>query len=211
MYDLNEYEYQKLRWKEFDIVLFPSQQKQQTLDNNLFILYSDGDVKWELSELHLKQERICTEISIDEDDTLRFTMSNGMIFHVMYIEFKNVRKTVLKCTFDPYFSEHGIYDKNQHEYTEVQSGDRTVLHFIGDYLERNLFILNADGEAVWKMQEISNDFVTCYKAVVKDGTLSYHTKNPNDFTYFTVMDIESLKIKFERAFINFGSSGGKPV
>lgn len=203
MYDMNEYQCQKLRWKDFDVVLFHAQQKQQTLDNNLFILNGDDSVKWELSQLHLKQERICTEISIDEDDALRFTMSDGMIFHALCKEVGNVRNIVFRCTFDPYFSENGIYDKNRHEYTEVQSGDRTVLHFIGDYLERNLFILNADGEAVWKIQEMPNSFVNCYKAVVKDGKLMYDTKNFGGVPVFTTMDIESLEVKFSNAFISF--------
>ena len=203
MYDMNEYEYRKLRWKDFDVVLFPSQQKQQTPDNNLFILCSDGSVKWELSQLHLKQERICTEISVDEDDTLHFTMSDGMIFNVLYNEVRNIGNIVVRCVFDPYFSEKGIYDKNRHEYTEVQSGDRTVLHFIGNYLERNLFILNADGEVVWKMQETPDGFVNCYKAVVKDGKLMYYTKNLNGVPVFTTMDIESLEVKFRNAVISF--------
>ena len=210
MYDMNEYEYRKLGWKDFDIVLFPSQQKQQTLDDNLFILYGDGSVKWELSQLPLKQERICTEISVDEDDTLRFVMSDGMIFRVLYEEEKNIGKLVLRCVFDPYFSENGIYDKNRHEYTEVQSGDRTVLHFIGEHLERNLFILDADGETVWKIQETPNSFVNCCSAVVKDGKLLYYTKNSGSVPVFTAMDIESLEKKFSNAFISFGSGkGGK--
>lgn len=211
MYDMHEYEYRKFRWKDFDIVLFPPQQKQQTPDNNLFILYGDGRVKWELSELHLKQERICTEISVGEDDTLRFTMSNGMIFRVLYMKIKNTGNIVLQCAFDPYFSEKGIYDKKQHEYNEVQSGDRTVLHFIGNYLERNLFILNADGEAVWKMKEIANGFLNCYNAVVKNGKLFYYTKNSNSIPIFTVMDIESLDVKFKNAVFNFGNNGGGTI
>ncbi len=211
MYDMQEYEYQKLRWNGFDIVLFPSRQKQQTLNDNFFILYGSGAVKWELSRLHLKQERICTEVSVCDDDTLRFTLSNGIIFHILYKKTGNVGDIVLRCALDPYFSKNGIYDKNQHEYNEMQSGDRTVLHFIGNYLERNLFILNSDGEVVWKMKEIPNDFVNCCKAAVKNGKLLYDTKNSNGISFFIAMDIESFEVKFKNAVINFGNSGGGSI
>lgn len=206
MYDMNEYEYRKLRWKDFDIVLFPSEQKQQTLENNLFILYGDGSVKWELSELRLKRECICTEISAAEDDTLRFALSNGMSFRVLYTENRNIKDIAVQCAFDPYFSENGIYDKNLIEYNEMQAGERTVLHFVGNYLERNLFILNADGEAVWKMKETPDSFVTCFRAVVKNGALYYNTKSSNGIPFFIVMDIESLKVKFRDAQISFGNN-----
>ena len=199
MYDMNEYEYREIEWERWKIILFPSPQKQQTLRNNLFIVWKgDDDLKWDMSELHLKQELSCTEVYIEGEDVL-FTLSDGSKFRIKFFKL-DIR---ISCIYDPYRSENGIYDKNQHQYTEIQAGDKTVLYFTESYLDRNLFILDAEGKVIWDMGQPTPDgFTNCCKADVRDGKL-YYTAGHLAVYLNTIMELDTFKTIFRNSAISF--------